>query len=369
MRIIILGPAHPLRGGIAQFNERLAIELQQMGHHISVFSFSRQYPDLLFPGKTQFDTGAGPKGLDIRPVLDSINPFNWMKVARMIREERPDLIIVRYWLPFMAPCLGTVLKWAHAPRVVAITDNVIPHEHRMGDRTLTRYFLNECHGFVAMSGTVLKELDEFDTTKPRKLIHHPVYDHFGEPMDKVMARRQLGLRTTGRLVVFFGLVREYKGLDLLIAALADPRLQDVNLFIAGEAYGDRKQYQDQIFRLGLIERVVWRNEFIANEVVSAVFCAADVVVQPYRTASQSGVTQIAYHFGRPMIVTDVGGLPEMVTHGHGALVCSPDAEALADSIHTFYDQGLEGSFSQMVRLESARFSWRAMAEGVISTVM
>ena len=373
MKIVVVGPAHPLRGGIAQFNERLSSEFQKLGHQVVLFSFSRQYPDILFPGKTQFDSGAAPKGLDIRTVIDSINPFNWLKVARQINKEQPDLIVVRYWLPFMGPCLGSILRLVRSnnessswPKVVAITDNVIPHEHRPGDRIFTQYFVNSCDGFVAMSGKVMDEISAFDSQKPRLLIHHPIYDQFGEPIDKTMARKQLGLNTKGKVIAFFGLVRHYKGLDLLIRAMADDRLRDVRLFIAGEAYGETETYLKLINELGLQERISWRNEFIPAEVVPAVFCAADVVVQPYRTASQSGVTQIAYHFARPMIVTYVGGLPEMVTHGQGALVCKPRAEAIAEALDQFYSENREAEFSEMVKREAQRFSWQAMAEGIIS---
>lgn len=338
-----------------------------------MFSFSRQYPGFLFPGKTQYDHGPAPKGLDIRTVIDSINPLNWLKVARLIRSEAPDLIVVRYWLPFMGPCLGSVLRLvrkndglASTCKVVAITDNVIPHEHRPGDRLFTQYFVNSCDAFVAMSGKVLDEIGEFDTNKPHALVHHPVYDHFGHPISKSMARKQLGLSSKGKVIAFFGLVRHYKGLDLLIRAMADDRLSDVRLFIAGEAYGETDSYQKLINELGLQERITWRNEFIPAEVVPAVFCAADVVVQPYRTASQSGVTQIAYHFARPMIVTNVGGLPEMVTHGHGALVCEPRAEAIAEAINQFYEQNLEEPFSEGVKKDSHRFSWRTMADSIIN---
>lgn len=373
MKIVVVGPAHPLRGGIAQFNERLSSEFQKLGHQVVLFSFSRQYPDILFPGKTQFDSGAAPKGLDIRTVIDSINPFNWLKVARQINKEQPDLIVVRYWLPFMGPCLGSILRLVRSnnessswPKVVAITDNVIPHEHRPGDRIFTQYFVNSCDGFVAMSGKVMDEISAFDSQKPRLLIHHPIYDQFGEPIDKTMARKQLGLNTKGKVIAFFGLVRHYKGLDLLIRAMADDRLRDMRLFIAGEAYGETETYLKLINELGLQERISWRNEFIPAEVVPAVFCAADVVVQPYRTASQSGVTQIAYHFARPMIVTNVGGLPEMVTHGQGALVCEPRAEAIAEALDQFYSENREAEFSEMVKREAQRFSWQAMAEGIIS---
>lgn len=370
-RCAIIGPAYPLRGGIAQLNESLAKAFLNSGIQTEIFSFSLQYPSLLFPGKTQTDTsGTAPEGVKIHPVINSINPLSWGRVAADIADFQPDLIVVRYWMPFFAPSLGTILrklkKRCPNARIIALTDNVIPHEQRIGDKQLTSYFVNSCDGFVAMSGSVLDDLNEFDNSKPRKLIHHPIYDHFGELMSKVEARSSLSLDPSGKYVLFFGLVRKYKGLDLLINALSQSNLDQVNLIVAGEFYEQKQEIEQLITSNGLSARVTLVDEFIAEEDVRKYFCASDLVVQPYRTATQSGVTQIAYHFNRPMLVTRVGGLPEMVPDGKVGYVVEVDSVAIGEAISDFYQNDKEKEFSLAAEQEKKRFSWEAMVTGILN---
>lgn len=366
----IIGPAYPLRGGIAQLNESLATAFHQQGIETEIFSFSLQYPSILFPGKSQKDSsGTPPEGVKIHSVINSINPLNWGSVADRIIQLQPDLVVVRYWMPFFAPCLGTIIrkikKKLPQVRIVALTDNIIPHETRLGDAQLTGYFVNSCDAFVAMSQAVLNDLQNFDSSKPRRLIHHPIYDHFGEIIDKAEARSELGLNPDGKYVLFFGLVRKYKGLDLLLEAISTVEDPNVRLIVAGEFYEQKAEIMGLIDSLGLQDRVILTDQFVAEADVKKYFCAADLVVQPYRTATQSGVTQIAYHFNKPMLVTNVGGLPEMIPNGKVGYVVEVDSTSIAEAINDFYQNDRESTFSSNAKEEKKRFSWKAMVDGIL----
>ena len=366
MKVVIIGPAYPLRGGLATYNERLAQAFQEAGDDVRIVTFSLQYPDFLFPGQTQLSTEPGPTDLNIEVSLNSVNPLSWLRVGRKLQAERPDLVIFRFWLPFMGPALGTVARLAGRnghTRVVAITDNVIPHEKRPGDRPLTRYFLSACDGFVTMSRAVLSDLQQLGFGhKPALYRPHPLYDNFGPPKPKAAALTALGLPDTSAYLLFFGFIRAYKGLDILLEAFADARLAalPVKLIIAGEYYEDAAPYEEIIRRHGLESRLVRATDFIPNEKVADYFCAADLIVQPYKNATQSGVSQIAYHFERPMLVTDVGGLAELIPAGVVGYVVPPTAQAIADAVVDFYANQREAGFAAGVRQEKQKFSWPVM---------
>ncbi|MDQ2769578.1 MAG: glycosyltransferase [Bacteroidota bacterium] len=366
MRVVIIGPAYPLRGGLATYNERLARAFREAGDTVRIVTFSLQYPDFLFPGQTQFSTEAGPADLDIEVSLNSVNPLSWLRVGRKLRQERPDLVIFRFWLPFMGPALGTVARLVRGnghTRVVAITDNVIPHEKRPGDGPLTRYFLSACDGFVTMSRSVLDDLRGLGFgSKPALYRPHPLYDNFGPIKPKAAALAALGLPAKFRYVLFFGFIRAYKGLDILLEAWADARVAalPVKLIIAGEFYEDAAPYEALIRQHQLEGRIVRATDFIPNERVVDYFCAADLILQPYKNATQSGVSQIAYHFERPMLVTDVGGLAELIPAGVVGYVVPPTPAAIADAVVDFYEQQREESFAAGVRAQKVQFSWPVM---------
>jgi D-inositol-3-phosphate glycosyltransferase len=368
-KIVLLSPAHPLRGGIAAFTERFAAELQQAGYEVITYSFSLQYPGFLFPGTTQFSSDPAPPGLTIRTCVNSVNPFNWLKIGLELRRLRPDLIVPRYWLPFMGPCLGTILRLARSnghTRIVAIADNVLPHEKRPGDRLFTRWFVSPCDAFVVMSQSVLDDLRQF-TQKQAKCIPHPIYDNYGEHSPREAALAQLGLPSANKYLLFFGFIRDYKGLDLLLEAMANERIRKMNLklIVAGEYYGNHEKYEAQIRRLGLENQLVMRTDYIPNEEVRHYFGAADLVVQPYRTATQSGISQMAYHFEKPMLVTNVGGLAEIVPHGKAGYVVAVDPVAIVDAIVDFFESDRAVAFLAGVAEGKKRFSWAAMVKGVM----
>ena len=366
-KIIIIGPAFPYRGGIANFNNSLAVEYKSQGADVKIYSFSLQYPSFLFPGKTQYEEGEGPKDIEIIPIVNSINPFNWFKVASRIKKENPDYVIIRYWLPFMAPCLGTIAKLIRkTTKVFAITDNVIPHEKRIGDSLLTKYFVKSSDAFLTLSSSVLDDLIQFTGTKEKIFIPHPIYDSFGDIVEKSTAKEKLGLEVNGKCLLFFGFVRKYKGLDIMLEVMADKRIQDlgVKLIVAGEFYDNKEEYIAQINSLNISDYVILRTDFILEDQVKDYFCASDMITQTYRTATQSGVTQIAYHFERPMLVTNVGGLAEIVPHNKVGYVCDIDTKQIADYIVEFYTENKEKEFSDNTKEEKKRFTWKVLVEGI-----
>ena len=369
MKIVILGTAWPYRGGIADFNNRLAQEFIKEGDEVRIYTFTLQYPSFLFPGKTQYSPDPQPQGLDIVRRLNSVNPFNWIKVGRQIRREKPDLLIVPFWMPFMGPSTGFVSRMARkcGARRVAILHNLIPHEHKPGDRILSRYFIKSVDGFVALSESVRDDIKLFDTKKPRTFSPHPLYDHFGELATREESLEHLGLDPAYRYILFFGLIRDYKGLDLLLRAYADSRLRDLNvrLLVAGEFYGSSDKYFELEKELGLRGLVVWKNEFVPSEEVRFCFGAADIIAQPYKTATQSGVSQIAYHFGKPMLVTNVGGLAEIVPDGKAGYVVEPDPVRIADGLVDFFAGNRQEQFAKGILDEKSKYSWSKMTQAIL----
>ncbi len=369
MKVVIVGPAYPLRGGIADFNEALAIAFQKEGIPTSLYSFYFQYPKFLFPGKTQNAIGDANPELKISSTISSVNPLSWVSTANKIAAENPDLVIIRYWLPFMAPALGTIAKLLRRKsiNVIAITDNVIPHEKRPGDSMFTKYFVNNCDGFITMSKSVLNDLTKFTKTTKKKFIPHPVYNIFGEEISKSEARKKLSIPESDKLILFFGFIRSYKGLDLLIEAMNEPEVkkQNVRLLIAGEFYEDSKPYLDRIKELNGENRFILHTSFIGKDEVKNYFCAADLVVQPYKSATQSGITQIAYYFGRPMLVTNVGGLAEIVADKRVGYVTERNAQSIANAISDFYTNDRENEFSKNALVDSEKFSWKAFINGIL----
>lgn len=367
-KVLIIGPGHPLRGGLATFNQRLANAFISESHSCEIISFSLQYPSFLFPGKTQYSDEPAPGKITIRSLINSVNLFNWIKVGNRLRRERPDLIIVRYWLPFMGPALGTILRRVKKnkhTKIICIADNVIPHEKRPGDKPFTKYFLKSCDAFITMSEKVMADLRTFEKTKPAKFIVHPLYDNFGEIVDKKEAREKLGLPLNDRIILFFGFIRKYKGLDLLLETMADPRIKEsgIKLLVAGEFYEDAKPYEQQIKDLGIENQLILRTEFIPDSAVKYFLSSADAVIQPYRNATQSGVTPLAYHFEKPMVVTNVGGLPNLVPHERSGLVVEPDPAAIATGILRFYQLG-EQYFIPHLRNEKIKYSWPTLVSAI-----
>lgn len=368
-KVLIIGPAYPLRGGLATFDELFCRAFNEQGHHCEIVSYSLQYPGFLFPGSTQFDTsGQAPKGISIHTLINSVNPFSWLKTAAFIKKHKPDYVVFRYWIPFMGPALGTIARRIRKKgiKVLAITDNVIPHEKRPGDRAFTKYFIKSCDGFITMSQAVLQDLEQFTRTPHKRFLLHPLYTSFGEKLPKQVARQKLGIGTNDKVILFFGLIRKYKGLDILLEAMADERIRrlGVKLLIAGEFYEDRAYYDEIIQRNHLESSILLHAGFVANEEVKTYFSATDLVTLTYRSATQSGVTQVAFHFEKPVLVTNVGGLSEIIPHGVCGYVVEFDKTQVADAIVDFYEQHREEAYTQGMVREKQKYDWRIFVEKV-----
>ena len=369
-KITILGTAYPYRGGIAVFNERMAKAFQEKGYKTDIYTFTLQYPNILFPGKSQYSEDPPPANMKITQAVSSINPLNWWKVGRELARNKSDLVIAKFWLPFMGPCLGSIARLVKKnghTRFMTVIDNIIPHEKRPGDRLFANYFAQACDGFVTMSRSVSEDLKQFTDNPHVSYLPHPIYDNFGEKISKPEARKWLGLGMDEKVLLFFGIVRRYKGLDILLKAMADERIKEKNIkvIVAGEYYDDAAYYEDLISKFDIADSVISKPEFISNEEVKYYFCGTDMVVQPYRSATQSGISQMAYHFESPMLVTNVGGLPEIVPDGKVGYVTEVRPKAVADAILDFYENDREATFRNNVVQEKARFSWDAFTEGVI----
>lgn len=367
--IVIIGPAYPYRGGIAATNERLAQEFQRSGLKVTIYTFSLQYPSILFPGKTQYVENQKKPALNIYRKINSVSIFNWIKVGLELKKLRPDLIIVRYWIPFLAPSLGKIIRIAKKNRftkIIALVDNYKPHEKRLGDRWLSKYFMSAVDGCVVMSHSVKSDIEKDFKNLPIEYCPHPLFDYYGKIIPKDEAKKSLKLEVNKNYILFFGLIRDYKGLDLLIEAvhLSENSYVDFDVIVAGEFYSDENKYIELIEKYNLKNRFHIYSQYISDDLVPYFFCAADIVVQPYKDATQSGVTQIAYHFNKPMIVTNVGGLPEMVHHGKVGYVVSPNPPSIAQALIKFYTENKEKDFSAMAAVEKNKYSWKRMEETI-----
>lgn len=370
MKIAILGTAYPYRGGIAAFNERLAKELIAEGHQLSIHTFKLQYPNFLFPGKTQFSSDKKPQNINIERRINSVNPINWITTGLSLRKENYDVVIIPFWLPFMGASLGTISRILKSEKtqLLCIAHNIIPHELRLGDKMLTRYFIKKIDGFLAMTQKVLDDLNVFDKSSPKVLTPHPIYDNFGEIEPREKAIESLKLNQDYRYILFFGLIRDYKGLDLLLEAFSanEIREKNIKLIIAGEYYSNQAPYKKLIEKYNLEQDIIQVEQFIPDSEVHLYFNACDLVVQPYKSATQSGVTQIAYHFNKPMIVTDVGGLKEMCPDSKVGYVVSPHADEIKKAILKFFNETNINEMIENINQIKEQYSWSIFTKKLLA---
>ena len=371
MHIVLLGTTYPFRGGLATFNERLARQLQAEGHKVEVITFTLQYPSFLFPGKTQYSTEDAPTDLLISQQVNSCNPLNWFKVGRRICKMQPDLLITCYWMAFFAPCYSIIERIAKRngkTRTIALVHNMIPHEPSILDKLFAPLYVRSTDGFVALSESVVQDIDHLDrNNKPKTSYPHPIYDHYGEQMSKEEACQALNLNPENQYMLFFGLVRAYKGLDLLLDAFGKVKdqLPNLQLIVAGEFYEDEDKYRAQISNNQLTNRVIIKNDFIADADLRKYFGAADLVVQPYKTATQSGVTQVAFHFEKPMLVTNVGGLGEIVHDHKMGYAVEPNADAIAAALTDYYTHSRQADYTEYLIKQKDNYSWSKLAESFV----
>ncbi len=368
MKTAILSAFHPFRGGIAQFNGNLYAELGKSAD-VKAFNYSRQYPGFLFPGKTQY-VSAGDDSFPVQSeaILDTANPLNWPSAVRKIRRWQPDLLLMRYVMPYFAPSLGYVARRLKGGscKVVAIADNIIPHERHIIDRPFTKYFLSGLDGCVTLCDAVAEDLRKWAPELPSKVIFHPLYSHFGEKLPREEAERILGLTPGMKNLLFFGLIREYKGLDILLKAF-DTLPEDYQLIVAGECYGPFDKYQELIDASAAKDRIHLFRHYIDDADVKNFFSAADLTVLPYRSATQSGVSSASYHFEVPMVVTAVGGLKETIGDtGTGLVADRVDAQSVAERIIEYFsDASLREKCVGSIRRERERLSWTGFSRELL----
>lgn len=359
---MLVGPAYPYRGGIAHFLETIYQGMKARGHQVSAVTFTRQYPELLFPGKTQYAAPTENPPVQAKRLIDTLNPVTWLQAAWRIQQMQPDVVVFKYWMPYMAPAFGTIARYLKRQgiQVLCVVHNALPHERRPGAKLLGRFFLQSTDGLVVMSDAVAGELEELGVKVPIRQVNHPVYDIFGEALPQPKARALLGLPDEAPVLLFFGFIRRYKGLHVLLEAmpLITQQLPDVKLVVAGEFYDDKAFYQELIEKYGVASHIELRAGYIPEEEVGQYFSAADLVVQPYVSATQSGVAQIAYHFERPLVVTDVGGLPEVVPHEKAGFVVPPqNPEALAKAVGRFFQEKWQSRLQMGIQDEKKKYSW------------
>lgn len=368
-KIVILGTAYPYRGGIAAFNERLAHQFQSEGHEVSIITFTLQYPSFLFPGKTQYTTDPAPKDLHVERGINSVNPLNWLKVGRLVNRENYEMVVFAYWMSFFAPCYGMIARKIKKAKRIALIHNMMSHEGSLLDKLLTPIFVKSMDGFVALSKSVRDEVAMLDKhAKPKAWAPHPSYDQYGPRESRETALEHLRLDKGFRYMLFFGLVRAYKGLDWLLKAFSDDRLRSLplKLLVVGEFYDDKVPYLEQIQSLDIQDKVIIVDQFIPDEQVKDYFNACDIVVQPYKSATQSGVTQVAYHFEKPMLVTNVGGLEEIVPNGKVGYAVNPDPKSIAAALVDFFSNSRMLDFEKNIAEEKQKYSWAHMTEAMMS---
>ncbi len=365
MKIVIIGPAYPFRGGIADTNESFCRSLINLGHEAQIITFTLQYPNFLFPGKTQFSEDAPPKSTPITRKISTINPISWISAAKHINKIKPDIVVIRYFMPFFAPSLGFIARRLKSCTKLAFCDNIIPHENRIGDHTLTSYFVKPFDGFVTLSQKVKNEIRQFSSKKVMYL-PHPINDNLGNHIDKTEAIKHLNLDSNQKHILFFGLIRKYKGLDLLIQAMSDERIRKLNvkLVVAGEFYDSKDEYDKLVSSLGLEKIVLFTNGFVALDDIKYYFGASDLIAQTYKTASQSGVTQIAFHFNRPSLVTNVGGLGEIIDNGRNGHIAEPNVDDIASKIVEFYNSK-DVDYERHVAEDKVKYSWETFSQSMI----
>ena len=375
MRIAILSCFYPFRGGIAQFNANLFEELGRE-HDVRAFNFTRQYPSILFPGKTQKVTPEDEAvPIESEALLDTANPFSWGSTARKIAAFKPDVLILRYWMSWFAPSLGSVARKLKRTlpqcKVVAILDNVIPHEPHFSDRSFTSWFLKATDGCVTMCAEVEQDLLSLNPGKKHIVLHHPVYSHFGQRLERSEAVKRLGIkRDNARNLLFFGLIRDYKGLDVLLRAFTLLDDGDYNLVIAGEPYGSFDKYQALIDACPRKENIYLFPDYIRDSEVKNYFSACDLTVLPYKSATQSGISAISNHFEVPMVVTDVGGLKETVGESGTGIVCAESSpECVCAAIRDYFaDPSEESRLKENIRTLNRTLSWNNFCSSLMKFI-
>ena len=358
-KVIIISPAYPLRGGIAESTELLYKEYVKKGINCQIISYKLQYPKILFPGKTQLVKNSKTEFLNITSKLSSVNPFSWYLTARYIISQKPDYVIFRFWNPFFSLCLGFVAFFLKKTKKVGWVDNVFPHKKVPFQKCLIHFFLKKMNYFIVMSESVKNDIEKFHIKVPISCSLHPVYNNFGNSISQHIARKNINISLNNRYILFFGFIRRYKGLELLLESMSNQQIKDRNikLIIAGEFYENEKYYRKKIEDLNLLDSIHIYDHYINNNEVNNYFCASDLVVQPYLTATQSGISMIAFHFNKPVLATNVGGLSEYIKNGENGYLVKPKPIDITNAIIDYFDNKRELDFVKKIKQTKEKYSW------------
>ena len=353
--LVLLGPAPPYRGGIADTQVHFAKALQKQKKSVELWTFTTLYPSLIFPGKTQFSTENIEPSVRIHRKIHAFFPLHWKNIAQELNEISPKVVVFRYWTPYLALCWSGIAKHLD-PKIkrIALVDNWRPHESHPWDNWLNRKLSMHMDAFSCLSEVVKKEI-ETHTEKPVWGKMHPISQDLPPKIDQVKARKTLGINPKDDYLLFFGLIRPYKGLDLLIEALAS--LSNKKLLIVGECYENTKKYTRLVQRLKLEERVIFENRFVSLSKAAQYFSAASAVVLPYKSATQSGVLSMAYHYTVPLIVTDHPGISQPVKNDETGIVCAPSAMAVAEAIKKLDSSQEIEKFKKNMEDSKSNYSW------------
>ncbi len=371
MKITILSSAYPLRGGISHFVGLLFNELRK-NNIVNIYDIQKTVSINFFPGKSQIESGDTVEKIPTSVAVDSINPLNWIRVGLKIKKDSPDLLIYKYWMPFFAPCFGTISRIAKQnkkTKILVICDNVIPHENKPGDKSLTKYFFNTVDFFVVLSKKVQQDLLNLMPNVKNEFLSHPIYSVFGESVEKSAAKKHLGINEE-KTILFFGFIRGYKGLDNLLEAVALLKDKvDLKLIIAGEFYSNEDNYKKLIEKLEIQDELYLHTDFIPTSEVKYYFSSCDAVILPYKDATQSGIVQIAMNFRKPVIATNVGGLAEVVKNNKtGFIVDKENPVILAETIIKFYSENKEKEFVENIEEELEKYSWEKFVDGMMKLI-
>ncbi|UZR94496.1 glycosyltransferase [Chondrinema litorale] len=367
MKIAYQSVFYPYRGGIAQFNASLFRALEKKAE-IKAFNFSLQYPQILFPGTSQYVSESDiADNIPSERILNSINPLSYLKTAAAIRAYKPDILISAYWMSFLAPAQGTVARLVKkSAKTISVINNITPHERKLGDYLMNQYFLKQQQAHVVMGNAVKNELKEYIPDAKLMLHPHPIYNHFGGKIPKVDALKSLNLPTGKKTLLFFGLIREYKGLDVLLKAFN--KLSDAyQLVIAGESYEDFSKYEELINNSPNRDRIFVFRRYIPDDEVASFFSASDLCVLPYKSATQSGVVAVAFHFDLPVLVTDKGNLKDTIEpYDTGIVIDEPDENMLSLAVNKYFEEAQENQFIENIKHFKKKFTWDHMAEELIT---
>lgn len=367
MNIVVIGPYFPYRGGISDTNQELCETLNKLGHNVNVISFKLLYPSLLFPGRTQFYKENSKQDIKSKRLINSINPFNWINNSRVINDLNPELVISTYWTPFLAPCLSFINNTINKNILkIGIVHNAYPHEKNIFQKKLFKIYLKSINKIITLSKNINNQINEISKSKKKIVLFHPIPKKFGKPIKKQIAKKKIGLKKDYNYLLFFGLIRKYKGLDILIESMSEiiKKRNDVKLLIVGENYESIIKYKKLIKKNNLENCISFINHFISEQEIKYWFCSSELVIQPYKKASQSGITPLSFQFETPTVCTNISGLSEYIIDNKDGFLSNPNSNDLAKKILMALNSDLT-LIKKEIRNKKEKLTWNNFVSNLL----